>query len=324
MLSRFLAGLVLVVATATGLASGIKPLSDDHKITSGTSEFDEGIVGELEQIVASHHGTMGIYCHNFASGETIAINANESFPTASTIKLAVLCTAMNMLATGTGPFKTYYDTKPYDASTSTGGSGFIRNYKDKTPMELKELIHLMITVSDNIATNMLCEWIGLEPVNKWLSDHGFEKTRMYSTIGGSLVFDQEGRKEWGLGRTTPHEMGSLMEMIATGKAGTTSTTEEMLRVLGHQYFDGGIPAGIPPMTYVGSKSGALNRSRSDNAIVAAPTGTYVLSIYTNDNKDTSWGASNEADKAIKKISTLVWKHFNPDSNWSSPDGADKF
>lgn len=324
MIQRIITLLVCAVLVAPAMATEISAFRHDTKVTSTTTEFSDGVAGDLEKIVAQHRGVMGIYCHNLKSGETIAINANEAFPTASTIKVAVLCTAMDMLASGTGPFNSYYDTRPYDASTSTGGSGFIRNYQDGTKIELKEMIHLMITVSDNIATNMLCEWIGLKPVNDWLDSHGFKKTRIFSTVGGSLVADQAGREEWGLGRTTPYEMASLMELIVTGKAGTTSTTDEMLRVLGHQYFDGNIPGGIPPMVYVGSKSGAVNRSRSDNAIVAVPSGTYVLSVYTKDNEDRSWDSTNEAENSIRKISNLLWHHFNPDSDWEPARGSEKF
>lgn len=282
------------------------------------------IVDKLEKIAADHEGVMGIYCRHLGSGEIYQVNSDVPFPSASTIKVAVMCTALDLLARGEGPFESYYDTKKYDSSTSTGGSGLIRHFKNGAPVELKEMIHLMITISDNIATNMICDWMGLEEVNEWLSRAGFKETRMFSTVGGGKVYDSEGRETWGLGRTTPREMANLMASIASGRAGTTSTTDEMLRVLGNQYFDASIPAVIPPTVYVGSKSGALNRSRSDAAIVAGPTGTYVLAVFTKDNKDTSWKNDNKAEAAIAEVSSVVWRHFNPESEWTQPKGADQF
>ncbi len=318
---KLLAGCVTwAVWCATGAAGG-----NNDAVTSATSSFSPGIKGSLERIVAEHDGIMGIYVRNLETSETLRVNADDPFPTASTIKLAVMCAAFDKLADGTGPYDSYYDTTVYDASTSTGGSGFIRNYIDGTKLELKELIHLMITVSDNIATNMICDWISLEEVNNWLIDHDFQTTRMFATIGGRTIYDPEGRKkDWGLGVTTPEEMGRLMELIVTGRAGTTSTTDEMLRVLGHQYFDGGIAAGVPPITYVGSKGGSLNRSRSDVALVASPAGKYIVSVYTKENGDTSWENTNEAEAAIRKISRLVWQHFNPKSDWAPAAGTEKF
>lgn len=315
----FIAAASLALAGFSGAIASAAP-----QVTSATKSFSKSFTGELEQVVASHHGDMAVFCKNLDTGESFEVNADQPFPTASTIKTAVMCTAMDLLVSGNGPFKSYYDTKVYDASTSTGGSGIIQNYMDGRKVELKELIHLMMTVSDNIGTNMLVEWVGLDKINQWLEKHGFEQTRMFATIGGRLVYDENGRKDWGLGRTTAREMARLMEMIATGKAGTTSSTDEMLRVLGHQYFDGCIAAEVPPMTYVGSKSGALNRQRADNAIVASPGGTYVLSVYTNNNEDTHWDSTNEAEANIRKVSKLVWHHFNPKSKWQRPEGTEKF
>ncbi len=316
------------LVTASGFSAADSQTSSSlitaSLVTSATTQFENGVLGDLQKVVAGHQGVMGIYCKHLGNGETFQINADEPFPTASTIKLAVMVTAFDLLAKGTGPYNSYYDKIPYDAAKSFGGSGFIQNYKDKTQLELKELMHLMITVSDNIATNMLCEWIGLDVVNGWLSRNGFDKTRIFSTVGGSSVSDPDGRKIWGLGRTTPREIGLLLEMIVSGEAGTTSTTDEMLRLLGHQYFDGGIPGAIPPMTYVGSKGGSVSDSRSDTAIIASPSGVYILTVYTKDNKDKSWNSSNEAERAIGKTSELLWKHFNPESRWNRPEGCEKF
>lgn len=294
------------------------------EITSQTRTFSDGFQGELERVAAAHRGDVGIYCHHLEKNETYKVNADVAVPTASTIKVPVMCAALDLLVQGTGPYKSYYDTRKFDAASTATGSGIIQKFKDGTAVELKELIHLMITVSDNVGTNMIADWIGLEAVNKWLADRGFEQTRMFSTIGGTQIYDAEGRKTWGLGRTTPAEMGRLMEMIATGKAGTTSATDEMLRVLGHQYFDGGIAAGIPPMVYAGTKSGSLQRHRSDNGIIAAHTGTYILSVYTNNNEDTRWKSDNEGELLIRKVSRMVWKHFNPESDWEPAPGSDQF
>lgn len=318
--------LPLLLSASTLLTAGAAPAAPSAlEVTSATTSFSPGVRGELERIVAGHRGVMGICVKNVKTGEQISINGSEPFPTASTIKLAVMTTAFDRLARGAGPFRDYYDTRVYDAASSASGSGFLRQFREGSRVELKELLHFMITVSDNTATNMLVEWMdGLDPVNDWLKEHGFTVTRMNSTIGGRIIADREGRRTWGLGVTTPDEMGRLMEMILNGEAGTTSTTDEMLRLLGHQYFDGGIASQVPPTAWVGSKSGSVNDSRSDVAIVASPGGTYILSVYTKENKDQRWTRENEAEKAIQAVSRAVWKHFNSDSLWSRPSGCEAF
>lgn len=292
--------------------------------TSATTSFPPQFREELGRIVSSHRGSMGLSVRHLETGETVEINGDTTFPTASTIKLAVMCTVFDELCRPGGKFKGYYDTRPYDAATSTGGAGFLQNYKDGTKVELKELLHLMITVSDNIATNMLVEWVGIDTVNKWLERHGFAATRMLATIGGRIVWNDDLRREWGLGMTTPNEMRRLLEMIVRGEAGTTSATDEMLRLMGHQYFDSGIAAEVPPTVWTGSKSGSLNAMRADNAIVASPNGTYVLSVYTANNADKRWLYANEGDASIRAVSRAAWKHFNPGSQWQRPGGTERF
>lgn len=315
--------ILLVAFTATNLPAQ-SDTSSPISVTSATTTFSPEFTGKLEQAVAAHEGTMGIYIRNLKSGEEIAINADVPMPTASTIKVPIMCAAFDLLASGKGPFKDYYDTRILETSSSVGGAGFLQNYKDKTKVELKELMHLMITVSDNFATNMLVDWIGIGSVNVWLEKNGFEQTRIFSTVFGRQIADAEGRKQWGLGRTTCREMGQLLGMIYDGKAGTAATCDEMLRLLGHQYFDGNIASNVPPTTWVGSKGGSVNDSRSDCAIVSGPTATYILIVYTKDNKDRSWGKTNAAELAIGRISAMTWKHYEPTSTWERPTEAEKF
>lgn len=313
--------IALMFAPASGFAA---PTTSSITITSSTQSFSPGFTGELEKVVAEHEGVMGIYIKHVKSGETVSINADEPMPTASTIKVPVMCAALDLLASGNGPFKDYYETRTLDAATSVGGAGFLQNYRDGVKIELKEMMHLMITVSDNFATNMLVDWIKIDAVNNWLSANGFEQTRMFSTVFGRQVADQEMRTKWGLGRTTCQEMGRLFEMIYNGQAGTPASCDEMLRLLGHQYFDANIASQLPPTIWVGSKGGAVNDSRSNCAIVEAPGGAYVMIAYTKENLDKSWTKENKAEQAIEKVSALTWKHFEPESKWVRPAGAEKF
>jgi beta-lactamase class A len=119
-------------------------------------------------------------------------------------------------------------------------------------------------------------------------------------------------------------MRLLMEMIAMGEAGTPAACDEMHRILNHQYFDDGIAGQIPPLVVVASKSGVEKTSRSDIAIVHAPSGTYILAIYTKEAQDTHITRDNEQDSAIRSISRAVWRYYQPESKYSPPTGAEKF
>lgn len=294
------------------------PLDAGIAVTSATKDFAPGLLGKLEKIVADHEGRMGLSVVNEETGETFEVNADAEFVTASTIKLGVLGTAFDLLTSPAATtFKGYYDTMVYDGSTSAGGAGFIRNFKLGTRVELKELVHFMITASDNTGTNMLTKWVGgPQAVNNWLASKGFARTRMNATIGGGQVADQALREKWGLGVTTPAEMRRLMEIFYQGEAvASTTASEEILRVLGHQYFDDDIASQVPPTVWVGSKSGAVNQSRSDVAIVASPGGTLVMAIYTDNNRDQRWVDDNAGEVSIRKVAREVFRHYNPKVQW---------
>ncbi len=276
---------------------------------------------QLDDIATKFHGTLGYSLHNLKTGDRIDRQGNEKFPTASTIKLAVLCTAMDKQQKSEIG---YYDKRPIAKDDLRGGAGFLQFYKDGSKVELKELLHLMITVSDNTAAAMMIRWLTPMEVNRWLDGHSLKTTRLLSQLPESETDLRTLSKTWGLGVTTPNEMRGLMEMVGDGRAGTPAACDEMHRILNHQYFDDGIAGQIPPTVCVASKSGAVDESRSDVALVHAPAGDYVLAIYTKEAKDQRWVHDNEGEEAIRAISRAVFQFYNPRVKWSPPVGVEKF
>lgn len=277
---------------------------------------------ELEQISSKFHGKLGVSLHHLRTGQRLQINADELFPTGSTIKVALLCAAMEQVEKGE---LQYYQRFELTADDVGGGTGFLQHYQLGKRPTLKELLHQMITVSDNTATRMVLKAIGSAAINDWLARHGLKKTRFHvpwpmSGAAGEL----DDYRKWGVGVSTPNEMRLLLELIASGKAGTPAACDEMHRILNHQYFDDGIAGQVPPTTVVASKSGVEKHSRSDIAIVHAPSGTYVLAIYTKEAVDTRITRDNEQDSAIRAVARAVWKHYQPESAWSPRAGSDKF
>ena len=270
---------------------------------------------ELEGIAVAHRGVLGYAVHFRKKDEWALRMADEPFPTASTIKLAILCAAMERMDQKA---LKYSDTREYTEIDKRGGAGFIQNYKLGTKLELKELLHLMITVSDNTATAMMIRWLGAMEVNGWLERHGFVQTRLLSQLPPEQTALKALAEKWGLGVTTPREMVRLLELIADNKAASPTACDEMRRILTHQYFNDLIAKQCPPWVSVASKSGAVNKSRSDVALIAAPSGELTLAVFTKENTDESWGETNEAELAIKKISAAVWKHAEPRVRWSQP------
>ena len=120
-------------------------------------------------------------------------------------------------------------------------------------------------------------------------------------------------------------MNDFLVRLATGRGIGLSEAarQKMIRVMSRQYWDDFISYNVPPDVVVASKVGALNRSRSDTAIVFGPR-PYVLTVYTDNQKDRRWVSDNAGDEAIRRISGLVWNSINPDRPYSPPKDAKKW
>lgn len=285
---------------------------------------------KLDAIAGRFHGKLGYSLHHLKTGDRLERLGDEQFPTASTIKLAILCAAMEKEQKGEIG---YDDARPLTEQDRQYGTGLLHNYRAGTRIPLRDLLNLMITRSDNTAAIMLGQWIGADAVNGWLDRHGLKRTRLLVPFPYQGSFEEaqakggkdwELLKVWGIGVTTPNEMRTLMEMILDGRAGTPAACEEMQRILSHQYYDDGIASQVPPWVSVASKHGSEDTTRSDVAIVHSPSGDYVLAIYTKEAKDTGVKWDNEQDTAIRAISRAVWRYYHPRSKWSPPAGSEKF
>ncbi len=286
---------------------------------------------QLETIASGFHGKIGVSLRHFRTNDKLELRGDEKFPTGSTIKVAMLGVVMEKVEKGE---LAYYQKFSLTEDDVSAGTGFLRNYKIGKQITLKELLHQMITASDNTATRIVLKAIGSDgAINDWLNRNNLKNTRFNVPypVNDVVWKDEIARgkllnqyNQWGMGTSTPNEMRLLMEMIADGRAGTTAACDEMHRILNHQYFDDGIAGQIPPSVVVASKSGVEKHSRSDIAIVHAPSGTYVLAIYTKEAADTRITRGNEQDTAIGSIARAVWQYYQPESKWSPPAGAGKF
>lgn len=285
---------------------------------------------DLETIAQKFKGRLGYSLHHLKRNEHLDRLGDEMFPTDSTLKIAVMCVAMDKVERGEIG---YYNVRPLIKEDVDPG-GFFHNYKLGAEIEFKELLHQMIAVSDNTATLMLIRWVGgTFVINTWLENHAFKVTRLLvpHPVDVEVKRDEAGTlklyesfKKWGMGVSTPNEMRILMEMIADGRAGTPAASDEMHRLLNHQYHDAGIASQIPPWVVVASKSGRSAYSSSDMAIVHSPSGTYALTIFTNESQDTRRGWPNERSAAIRDVSRAVWRHYHPNEKWTPPAGVEKY
>jgi len=183
------------------------------------------------------------------------------------------------------------------------------------------LIHLMMTTSNNTASlwNQYLAGTGTE-INRWLAENGYEETRVNSRTEGR----DEDFQRYGWGQTTPREMAGLLEGIFRGEVVSETASEQMYRIMSRNYWDGEALSQIPPTVNVASKNGAVRASRSEVLLVNAPSGDYLFSVITKNQEDTSYEYDNEGWVIIRNLSSLLYNHFEPNSDWTPDEGLKKY
>lgn len=272
----------------------------------------------LAALARGVHGVAGVYVHHFRTGVTAEWNADSVFPTASMIKVPILVTVFDAVASGRLDF---HAPLVYRDSLRYPGGDILGSFRDSTTIDPTRLVMLMLTMSDNTASLWLQSLAGTgTAINQWLTDHGFDSTRMNSRTAGRHA----NWEQYGWGQTTPREMARLFTMIREGRAVSRSASEEMYRDLTRSYWNGEALSQIPPWVQAASKQGAVDRSRSETVLVNAPSGDYVFSVITKNLADTTWAESNEGFAFIRSVSALLWRTFEPRHPWTPAPGADRF
>ena len=279
-------------------------------LTAG-QKTDKKLQAKLQEAIKGFNGDIGIYIKNLRTGKTVSINADTVFPTASIVKVPILLGIMDKLQKG----ELKYDQEIiYKDSLLYEGEDILGSFKANEKIALKKVVMLMMTTSDNTASLWLQSLAGKGTrINEILDSLGMKSTRVNSRTPGR----ENNRTQYGWGQTTPSEMAKLFEMIYNYQVISAAISEKMMRILGRNFWDAEALSQIPPSIEVFCKNGAVNASRSEVLLANAVHNPYIFSIFTKNNKDISWGNSNEAWVLTRKISKILWNYFEPKDTWSS-------
>jgi beta-lactamase class A len=143
---------------------------------SRTASEPTQLLEQIHSAVATFKGVMGVAARNLGTGEELLVNADLRFPSASTIKTAVMVEAYHQAAEGKLPLDTPITLRDAD---KVGGSGVLNGFRDGATLRVADLIHLMIVVSDNTATNLLVNRLGTAAIDERLAAHGRANTKIF-------------------------------------------------------------------------------------------------------------------------------------------------
>ncbi|MGH2563142.1 MAG: serine hydrolase, partial [Ginsengibacter sp.] len=259
---------------------------------------------QINELLKGFHGEAGVYVHDLKKNKTVAINADSIFPTASMIKIPILIGIMDKIEKGE---LQYHQPLTYKDSLLYAGVDILGSFKNDEQIEMSKVMMLMLTMSDNTASLWLQSLAGTGTrINELMDSLGMKVTRVNSRTPGR----QPNQTEYGWGQTTPFEMATLMEKIVKGEVINKDVSAKMLRLLGRNYWDEEAISQIPSDVFIASKSGAVDESRSEVLFVNGKHCCYIFCICTNHNQDQSWDNNNEAWELTRKLSKLLWKHYN--------------
>ena len=252
------------------------------RLTNSTQDvLEKRIAAELY----SYQGKMSVFVDDL-HGHTVEIGADEEFETASTIKAYILAALYLQASRGKASLEEKITYKP---EHFVDGSGMLRALGVGASLKVKDAATMMIICSDNIATNMIIDYLGLDTINACIRELGFAHTVLHNP----LHFDRYRR----LGTTTPRDYAALFARIAKGELVSREASAEMLAILRQQHYNTMLThdfpryyldceeTGAPELIWVASKSGSMNACRNDGGIVHTPYGEYVIVLMNKDFHD---------------------------------------
>lgn len=264
----------------------------------------------IAPLAKAHKGSVAVAVKNLKTGEEFYLNADEVMPTASLIKFPVMVEAFWQVHEGKAKFETTLTLKKDD---KVPGAGILtQHFSDGVTFPLRDAVRLMIVYSDNTATNLVLDQIGIHSPNARMEKLGFKNTKVHAKVykGSTTSIDPERTKKYGLGSTTAREMVGLLELLHAEKLVTPAACKDMLGILekcdDKEMFVRFLPAGVK----VAHKTGAVNAARTEAGILHLKSGPVALCVLTNDNDDKRWVLDNAAQVLLATIAKEVAAHFD--------------
>ena len=270
----------------------------------------EPLADALRARIGDFPGSVTLYAKNLDSGQTIGIRPTDPVRTASTIKLAILAAVFDAVAHGQGSM-----TEPLTVSAAekASGTGIIASeISDGVQLPLRDVLHLMIVLSDNTATNMVLQRFTADAVNAYLDRIDITTTRSMRKILGAnrdnLGTSKAGKlpenQKYGLGVSTPRDMVTILEKIERGELVNAAASKEMLEILKRCQDNHGIRRRMGDLT-VANKSGALDALRSDVGIVYSKGGRIAMAITVDGIPKPDWSPENPGLLMIADLAKIL-------------------
>lgn len=267
----------------------------------------QGFQATLERIAGETNGVMGIAAIDLVTGTRHGVNDTLVFPQGSAIKIAILVELYRRIDSGAlDPAARVTITR----ADQVGGSGVIQSFGDgQSALSLHDLAVLMITLSDNTATNILIDKLGMAAINATMESLGVPSIK----VQRKMIQPREsaaGRENV----ATPRDAARLMQRIDSCDIGMSRQRCGELRGILEISKGGPFPASVPGNVRVAWKPGGVEGVETAWGLFALPGRPYTLAVMVN------YTDSPESSRAIRAVADAAYEYFRRLAR-SSPHGV---
>jgi beta-lactamase class A len=274
-----------------------EPVSDG--VPDSERERVENALGEAAQRIEGYDGVAGVYVRDLEGDFGYGIRPDEEFFTASTIKLPVMVAVYRKVDEGELSLSQMIEIKEEDWAA---GAGWLQWERAGTRQTVGDLLLLMMTQSDNVATNALVRTVGgADHINEVARSLGAENTLLYQKVSSERAAIPQLDN-----RSTPRDMATMLQKIADGEAASEKSCGYMIDLMDLNELDWWLDAGLPANVYAANKAGWLYEVYDDVGIVKAGDRPYVVAIMSKYGS----GDVDQGQVLIEELSRTVWESQN--------------
>ncbi len=267
------------------------------------------LAAKLNPLVENHAGQVAVAVKHLTQQVGYRYQADVPFPTASLIKFPLLVATFQAIEAGDIALD---DTIELHEGDKVPGSGILTaHFSEGAKLPLRDALRLMIVYSDNTATNLVIEHVGLAKTSALMESLGCPETKLNSkTYSRETSIFPERSTKYGLGSTTADDMVKLLELLQTGKLISANASQQMLALLSACQDRTKIARFLPSDVRVANKTGEVSAARTDAALLQTPSGPIAICVLTAKNEDQRWSEDNPAHVLCGDIGKIVYEHFN--------------
>ena len=296
-----------VVAALAGLLVGAAGAQAPATAAPAARADTAALRRALDSLADAHRGVVGYAVHNLDTGERLQRRGDETFPTASLVKVPILVTLFDLVEQG---LLSLDDPLTVLRIDKVPGSGVLQRLHDGARITVGDAAWLMIIVSDNTATNLLLDRVGIRRVWDKMEALGLPHTKVHSkTFLRATSVAMDSSAKYGLGVTTPLEMARLFALLAEGKAVSPRADSAMLAILEHTEDDALLQRELAGVR-AAHKTGATDEVRTECSLWHLPA-RVVGCVLTKQNADTRWVMDSEPQRLMARLGAAIAGAWRP-------------